>query len=260
MESGVRQLTEQDLNTLSTTKQVAYGALGMTPDGRCFRYVSFGGTSTIAPGLLLVTAAVKANAANLTITAAGTGTQTTASLKAGSPFLCVTNSSTVVTADEFAEGYLQVNQTSGTNEGPISYKIRGNDAAAANATFNVYLNQEEPLRNAETLVSGTDTVTLTQSPFQAPTASLTQALPVGVTIIQVVNTSTVTNYGWVLVKGHTNINATSGTKGQPVVQDTSGTAGFVANTGAGAAETVPQIGIFKESASSSIAAVSMNIS
>src|SRR5215469_17913181 len=241
MESGVRQLTEQDLNTLSTTKQVAYGALGMTADGRRFRYVSFGGTSTVAPGMLWVTAAVKAGAANLAIPAAGTGSQTTASLKAGSTFLAVTNGSTAVTADEFAEGFLQVNQTSGTNEGPIVYRIRGNDAAAGSGSpsFNIYLYQEEPLRNAETLVAGTDTATLTQSPFQAVTTSTTLSNPVGVSVIQVANTATVTNYGWVQTGGHCTVNASnSGTKGQPAVQDLS-TAGNVANVGAGAAETSP---------------------
>jgi hypothetical protein len=261
MESGVRQLTEQDISTLSTTKQVEYGALGMTPDGRRFRYVQFPGTSTIAPGLLLVCAAVKANAAGLAITAAGTAAQTTASLKAGSTFLSITNSSTAVTQDEFAEGYMQVNQTSGTSEGPILYKIRGNDAAAGSGSpnFNIYLNQEEPLRNAETLVAGTDTVTLTQSPYLAPTASTTQALPVGVTIIQVPNSATVTNYGWVQTGGLVLVNATSGTKGYPATQDVATNAGYFANTGTGAAETVPQLGVFKESASSSIAPVFLTL-
>jgi hypothetical protein len=260
MESGVRQLTEQDINTLSTTKQVEYGALGLTSDNRRFRYVQFGGTSTIQPGFLLVAAAVKSNAAGLAIVAAGTGAQTVASLKAGSTYLTITNSSTAVTQDEFAEGYLQVNQSSGTSEGPILYKIRGNDAAAASANFNVYLNQEEPLRNAETLVAGTDTVTLTQSPWQGPTASSTQALPVGVTVIQVPNTASVTNYGWVQVGGPVLVAAgNSGTKGYPAAQDLS-TAGNVAVIGSGAAETVPAIGVFKESASSSIAPVLLSIS
>ena len=44
MDVGIRTLTEQDINTLSTSKQVQYGATGMTEDGRKYRYVSFGGT------------------------------------------------------------------------------------------------------------------------------------------------------------------------------------------------------------------------
>ena len=69
MDVGIRSLSEQDINTLSTTKQVQFGATGMTEDGRGFRYVSFGGTSTIAPGLVVVAAANTANFQAMAITA-----------------------------------------------------------------------------------------------------------------------------------------------------------------------------------------------
>jgi hypothetical protein len=259
MQDGPRYLTETDLQTLTITKQTSFGAVGVTGDGRKFAYVSFGGTATVAPGLLMVTPALKANAAGLTITAAGTSVQSAANLLAGSRTLVLTNSSTAVTQDEFAEGYLEVQQTSGTSEGPIAYKIAGNSAAAATTGY-VIVTLAEPLRNAETLVSGTDLANLTQSPCQAVVASLTQSNPVGVTPLQVVNTSTVTNYGWVQTSGHAYLKATSGTKGFPVTQDLAGTAGFVANTGAGAAETVPTIGIFKESASNTLAPVELKLS
>src|SRR4051812_15603887 len=111
METGIRTLTEQDLNVWSTTKQVQFGALGVTEDGRYFRYVSLGGTSTVAPGLIMQAAVSKANAQALVITAVGTGTQSAANLLAGSTQIVLTNSSTAVTQDEFAEGFLEVTQT-----------------------------------------------------------------------------------------------------------------------------------------------------
>ena len=197
METGTRQLTSTDLSQVTTTKTESYGALGTTSDGRLFRYVSFGGTSTIAPGLLVVAPATVANYTSLAITAVGTGGQTAANLLAGSTTLVVTNGATAVTQDQFAEGVLEVKQTSGTNNGPILYKIRGNTAAAGSGTFTVFLEAREPLRNASTLVAGTDTVNLAASYFNGVAPSTTLGVAVGLTPVQVPQSSTVTYYGWV---------------------------------------------------------------
>jgi hypothetical protein len=201
MESGVRQLTATDLNVLTTTKQEAYGTIGATSDGRMFRYVGFGGTSTIAPGLLTVSAVLVANYQSLAITAVGTSGQVAANLLAGSFTLIVTNGATAVTQDQFAEGYLEVKQTSGTAQGPVLYKVRGNSAAAASGAITVILDGREPLRNTQTLVAGTDTVNLVANPFSAVAASTTLNAAAGFTIIQVPNSATVTNYGWVQCVG-----------------------------------------------------------
>lgn len=248
MESGVRQLTEQDLNTLSTTKQVQYGAIGMTPDGRQFRYVSFGGTSTVAPGLLMQAAVSQTNSQGLAITAVGTSGQTAANLLAGSTTLVVTNGATAVTQDEFAEGFLEVLQTSGSNQGPISYRISGNSAAAASTGYiTVYLYPEEPLRNTSTLVAGTDTVNLWQSPYQAVVATTTVNVPIGVTVTQAVNTSSVTNYGWVQTKGQTTafFDTSSAVIGNTIGPSTT-TAGYV---GLAVTTTKPPIGWSKATTS-----------
>lgn len=200
MQDGIRTLTETDLQVTTTTKQTQFGAIGVTEDGRRFRYVSFGGTTTIKPGALLQAAVATTNAAGLVITAAGTGPQVTANLSAGSTTLVLTNGATAVTQDEFAEGFLQVLQTSGTNEGPINYRIKGNSAAAATTGF-IQVFLAEPLRNAEVLVPGTDTASLWVSPFQGAIVTTTVNVPIGFTINQVVNSSTVTNYGWVQCGG-----------------------------------------------------------
>lgn len=246
MESGVRQLTEQDLNTWSTTKNVQYGAVGSTEDGRLFRYVSLGGTTTVAPGLLVQAAVSASNSQGLaipatTVTASG---QVAANFAAGSTLLVVTNSSTAVTQDQFAEGFLEVLQTSGTNQGPVSYRIKGNSAAAASTGYiQVYL--AEPLRNTQVLVGGTDTVNLWQSPYSNVVTTTTVNVPIGVTVTQAVNSSTVTNYGWVQTKGQTTafFDASTAVIGNTVGPSTT-TAGYV---GLAVAATKPAIGWSKAS-------------
>lgn len=201
MESGVRQLTASDLNVLTPTKQEAYGTLGATADGRMFRYVGFGGTSTIIPGQLNVSAALVAGYQGLAITAVGTGGQTAANLLNTSPQIIITNGATAITQDQFAEGYIEIKQTSGTNNGPILYKVKGNTLAGASATFTVFLDGREPLRNAQTLVAGTDVVNLVANPFSAVGPSTTLNAAAGFNILQVPNSATLTNYGWVQCVG-----------------------------------------------------------
>lgn len=243
MENGYRVLTEQDLNNLSTTKQTEYGAMGVTSDGRIFRYVGFGGTATIAPGQLLIaapytTAYVGLAITATTVTTGGVG-QTTVSLTAGSSFLVLTNSSsTAITQDQFAEGYITVNQTSGTANGPITYKVLGNTAAGAGnvtATYVVvYLQESEPLRNASVLVPGTDTATLYAGPWAAVNTSSTAGRVMGVTPIQVPNTASVTNYGWIQTYGSCWLTNDAGgtlTVGEGFAQSTT-TAGDIVAVGA----------------------------
>ena len=199
MDVGIRTLSEQDINTLATSKQVQYGALGVTEDGRRFRYVSFGGTSTIAPGQLLVAPAITANYQGLAITATGTGGQVAGNLATGATQLVVTNGATAVTADLFAEGFLEVLVGSNGTSGSYSYRVKGNTAAAGSGTFTVYL--AEALRNTTALVPGTDTVNLNPSVFNGVAAATGLDVPAGVTVLPVPNTASVTNYGWVQTGG-----------------------------------------------------------
>lgn len=245
METGYRILTEGDLQTLDQAQQTEYGAVGLTRDGRRFRYVQFGGTSTINPGLVVVAAAQDTNSTGLALAS----TNTTAQLSAGSYSVQVTNGATAVTLNQFAGGYLEV-----LGSGAVqSYYIDGNTAAAASGTITVQLRH--PLYNAAALVVGTNTVSLSR-PFTAVNTSLTASQPIGVTIVSVPNTATVTNWGWVQTSGHALVSATSATKGVAITQDTGGTAGFVMSV---AAATSYAIGIAKESAASSTAQVDLNI-
>lgn len=251
MQDGPRFLTETDLNTVTTTKQTQFGAIGQTEDGRFFRYVAFGGTSTINPGLLLVAPAAPANSTGLAITSTSVaGGNVTANLQAGSTTLVVTNGSTSVTQDQFQA--VEIIVAAG---GTYRLRLRGHTAAGNGGLITLFLKEPLPA-NTTQLIPGTDTVNLRLSPYNGPTASLTKSEPVGVTVCSVPNTASVTNYGWVQTLGAAFVAATSATKGQSLTQDTSGTAGFFMNT---AAATDYQAAVAYASAASSTASVYLNI-
>lgn len=251
MDVGIRTLSEQDINTLATSKQVEYGATGVTADGRRFRYVSFGGTSTVAPGLILTAPATTANYLGLTITATGTGGQVSGNLSSGATQIVLTNGSTAITADQFAEGTLDLIVGGASSDtGHYTLKVRGNSAAATSATFTVYLS--EALRNTTALVPGTDTANLIASPFSAVVTSTTAALAVGLTVLPVPNTSSVTNYGWVQTSGPALVLNDAGgtiTVGGGFAQSVT-TAG---NVVASSASTAPILGVTRKAISASTA-------
>lgn len=256
MQDGIRTLTETDLSVLTSTKQTQYGAIGATEDGRRFRYVSFGGTSTIAPGLI-VTAAVPTaafQALAITATTVTGANQTSGNLATGATQIVLTNgSSTAITQDQFAEGFLEVIVGgAAADTGSYSYRIRGNSAAGAGnvtATYTtIYL--AEALRNTTALVPGTDTANLNLSPYSTVNTSTTAALPVGLTILPVPNTASVTNYGWVQVGGPTVVLNDAGgtiTVGGAFGQSVSTAGNVVAAT----ASTHPIIGVTRLAISAS---------
>lgn len=258
MENGVRQLTEQDLSVLSTTKQVQFGAIGMTEDGRKFRYASFGGTTTIAPGLL-VTAPVVTNTTagyqGMAITAVGTAGQVTANLATGSTQIVLNNTgASAITADQFAEGFLDIIVGgSSSDTGHYTYRIKGNTAAAATTgTPTIFLATTDAMRHTTALVAGTDTASLTLSPYQTVNVSTTAALPTGMTVLPVPNTASVTNYGWIQTFGPaTALNDSGGTitVGGGFGQSTTTAGAIKAST----ASTVPDIGITRVAISASTA-------
>jgi len=257
MDVGIRTLAEQDINTLATSQQTQLGGVGVTADGRRFRYVSFGGTSTIAPGQVLVASTTTANYQGLAIPAVGTGGQVTANLAVGATSIVITNGATAVTADQFKEGYLEVLVGSSGASGAYSYKVKGNSAAAASGYITVYLS--EPLRSTTALVAGTDTVNLNVSIYSSVVASATAGVPVGLTVLPVPNTSSVTNYGWVQTHGPADVLNDAGgtiTVGGGIAQSVTTAGSVVAST----ASTAPIIGITRKAISAStVGPVVLNI-
>lgn len=252
METGYRSLTSTDLNQLDTTKDDQYGALGVTSDGRQFRYVKFGGTSTIQPGFLMVGPAAPANSTALAITAVGTGGQVTANLQAGSRTLVITNGSTAVTTDQFQ--YIEINVGGASSTASYILRLDGHTAAGNAGTITCSLFDPLPPTLLQ-LVPGTDVVNLVLSKYNGCIASTTGNAPAGVTIVPVANSSTVTNYGWVQTSGHAIVKATTATIGLGIAQDQSGTAGYVIISAA----TTGNLGWAKASAVSNTASVELNI-
>jgi len=245
MDTGIRTLAEQDISVLATTQQTQLGATGATADGRRFRYVKFGGTSTIAPGLLVQAPALTANYQGLALTATATsGGNTVAQLATGSNSLVVTLAGTAVTQDQFAEGYIDVIVGGASADtGHYTYKIKGNTAQTS-TTGLVTLYLAEPTRHTTALVPGTDTANLRISDYSGVVSSTTAALTIGLTVMPVPNTSTVTNYGWVQTYGDCVVLNDAGgtiTVGGAFGQSTT-TAG---NVKAATASTVPILGITK---------------
>lgn len=249
MQNGPRYLTASDLNTLTTSQQDEIGALGQTEDGSFFRYVKFGGTSTIKAGLVVTGPAAPANSTALAITAVGTGGQTTANLQAGSKWLVVTNGSTAVTANQFQE--IAINSSA---DGYYVLRVEGNTAAGNGGYVTLQLADPLPVGITQ-LIPGTDTVDLVLAKYNGVSPSLTGNAPVGVTTVVVPNTASVTNYGWVQASGLAKVAATTATIGLGVAVDLAGTAGYVIVTAA----TTGNIGWAKTSAASSAALVDLNI-
>lgn len=251
MEQGVRQLTGTDLNTVTSTKQDTLGALGSTGDGRLFRYVGFGYTSTYTsylPGWLMIAQPAPANSTGLAITAAGTGGQVTANLQAGSQVLVITNSSTAVWQDEFQ--YLQIMVGGSGATGAYNLKLRGNTSAAASTGYITCYLQDPLPPNMVTLIAGTDTASLRVNPWDWVVPSATEGKAIGVTQCPTATLPTAAksssnastnSYGWVQTQGYASVYATSGTLGYPVGQDTTNL-GAVINKASGT--TTEEIGTF----------------
>jgi hypothetical protein len=249
MESGARMLTSVDLNTFTTTQMEDFGTAGLTKDGRTFRYVKFGGTSTIKAGLVCTGPAAPANSTALAITATGTGGQLAANLVAGSKTLVVTNGSTAVTANQFQ--YLEIVSSADQN---YSLRIAGHTSAGAAGYVVVSLADPLP-QGITTLVPGTDTANLVLSQYNGVAPSLTGNAPAGVTTNVIPNSASVTNYGWVQSGGKAFVMATTATIGLGIAVDLAGTAGYVIISAA----TTGNIGWAKASATSSTASVVLNI-
>lgn len=249
MESGARMLTSVDLNTFTTTQQEDFGTVGMTKDGRVFRYVAFGGTSTIKAGLLCVGPAAPANSTGLVITATGTGGQLAGNLVAGSKTLVVTNGATSVTANQFQ--FLEI-----VSAADLTYSLRiAGHTSAGNAGF-IVISLADPIpQGATTLIPGTDTANMVLSHFNGVGPSTTGNAPAGVTTNVVPQSASASYFGWVQSGGKAFVKATTATIGLGIAQDQAGTAGYVIITAA----TTGNIGWAKASATGNTASVVLNI-
>lgn len=207
---------------LTKQSSVAHGSVGtlyMDSEGNAWRYCK-AGSSAVTAGHMVVSPSATANHINKA---------PAMDVAIGDKVVRVTVGATAVTADQYAGGYLQVND--GTSEGK-QYRIEGNTACDASGTTIVQL--AEPVRTALT-TTGSE-VSLIPSPFSGVAESADEEnVPVGVALTDV----TAAYYFWAQSRGV----ATTLVTGTPAVGSIltlGSTAGSVTTASTTIATTVTQ--------------------
>lgn len=135
----------------STTKAYPYGTVGITPDGRKFRYALAG--EAITAGLNIMQKAGIANHdMDLALVAASAVGDTTVQVTLGA---------TAATLNQYADGYLYVND--GAGQGPI-HRIKSNPAADSGANLILTLEEDDGIRTA--LTTATSLLGLMENPYK----------------------------------------------------------------------------------------------
>lgn len=182
METGVRSLTSTDLNVTTTSSTETLGAVGVTADGRKFRYVSTDAVAGLGQGLLGVAPAPVADHTNLSLNA-------NSATAVGSSVVTVDIGATACVTDQYAGGYLIVRAGAGAG---TAYRINGNTQSAGNGPVQVTLFDEI----STALDTATSVVDLI-NPYFGVVASATGSGPVGVAQVGFAAGA----YGWVQTSG-----------------------------------------------------------
>jgi len=155
----------QGLYEVSSAQKEIMGMLRIEPDGRKFRYAQ-AGAAALGAGKIGIMVGVTANHINLSVAAAAA---------IGATSVTVTLGATAATADQYKDGYLQVND--GTGEGH-SYLIDTNAAAALSTSCEITL--KDPIQVA-LVTAATSQVSLIPNPWKGVTESATsESGPAGI--------------------------------------------------------------------------------
>lgn len=169
----------------SSTQEAPLGARAVDDDGSVYRYVK-AGTTTLVIGTLLDGPATVANHTNIAVaSAAVVGTQE----------ITVTLGATAATANQYAGGYVVINDDAG--EG-YSYKIKSHPAADASTSLTLTLEDDVTIQVALTTSSE---ATLIPNQYNGVVihAQTEAGVAVGVCIYPI----TASYYGWIKTKGTT---------------------------------------------------------
>ena len=159
----------QGIWDVSATRKEVLGALRITKDGRKFRYAR-AGAAALTVGLMGQAAASVAHHIECSCAATSAGADT----------ITVTLGATAVTANQYRDGYLNVNKGTGIG---YCYYIESHPAADASATVEIRLGDRV---RVDLAASGTSEVSLLYNPFDLVTVSTTQTLlPVGLANVPV---------------------------------------------------------------------------
>lgn len=173
----------EEFNTYST-RRYPLGTLLVTHDGRQFRFTKNGAVAAV-PGSLYQSPVPGANFDQLVLPAA---------VPIGTRTFNITNGATTITKDQFAGGYLNVEDDTGEGR---AYLIESNDAeAAGSADFAITLAGGHGVKLALTTAT---TVGLTAHPLDAviihPSPATARLVGVAVSAIPA------SNFGWLQVRG-----------------------------------------------------------
>lgn len=176
--TGAIQLSNQDVYRISSTKLMRIGVLGLTRDGRKFRY-GLAGAVTLAPGKLCQIPAFVSTHQNIAVQTASVVGDTNLSVTLGA-----TNATT---AGQYDDGYVVGYDASGVGQ---TLQIQANSVASASTTCVLALY--DPVAIAQT-TSGK--VNLELNPYSGALVYATGATTeyaIGVPQVSI----TAANYGW----------------------------------------------------------------
>ncbi len=169
---------------VTTTKKMALGTRGVTPDGRVFYYARNGAVA-LTRGMALQSA--------VPIAVHQDDLDVQASPAVGDIAVLITVATTPTTRDQYADGYLTIE----TSPGQGIYKIESHPAVASAAVGVFQLYDNDGL--AEALTSGTTKVGLQQNPYASVVAFPTSATNAAAGIAM--NDVPISNFCWVQTWG-----------------------------------------------------------
>jgi hypothetical protein len=185
--SGVATLSVQDIYTSSSTVPGAQqvGQLGVTPEGKMFRY-GLVGAADLVKGNVLQASAEDTQFENMAVLAASVATAGTTQQ------VTITNGTTTVSANQFDGGSVSVYTTP---DGGSEYTILGHTTGTSGASLTVTLD-----RALQTAWTTSTKVNMKRNPWsgmiQFPATTQT-GIPVGVAVYAI----TTATYGWVQTHG-----------------------------------------------------------
>lgn len=223
--TGPISVNAAQLFSSSATQAHQLGTLGLTRDGRRFRYCKAGASALVVGNVIQAPAQIT-NHQNLVAVV------TTYGATVGDKYLVATLGGTAATANQYAEGWAIIDTTPGLG---YAYPISGH-AAQTSTTGNVTLRLADDAP-VQVVLSGSSRISLQQNPYngviQAPVTTLTGSV-VGVAVYPI----TASEYGWIQVGGPGAV-LISGTPG---VGFLIGATGAAAGAGAIWSSTHPVIG------------------
>lgn len=175
-----------DTRDQSTTQKHPLGMIGVATDGSYHKYVKCGSGAALIAGNCIQGPAIVSTHLAMTPLAAPLGaTQVTFTLGATNP----------VTANQYAEGWLQLDTTPGNGR---RYRISGHPAAAAAASLTVTLYPDDAI--SEVAITTATRVGLIPNPYngviQMPITTATGSL------VGIANSNLPANqFGWVQTRG-----------------------------------------------------------